>query len=96
MAIDDICDNFKRKTELIKKHPSGNTIESIKLNFERKVTRKLSKLNKDLYWLSEQLGVNRERLKSYIKGYTKPKREMHEKIFELLEIKYKSIDSYLY
>lgn len=58
------------------------------------ITKKLKEMGKKRSWLADQLGVNQNTVGSYISGTTKPAYRLQKKFFELLELPYKTMDSF--
>ena len=56
------------------------------------IRKRLNKLNKPPKWLSMELGISDNSVRKYIHKINIPKKELLEKLFQKLEVPYKTLD----
>ncbi len=74
---------------------SVNRNKYINKKFGRLLRKRLIELNKNIGWLAQELNIDKSNICRYTNGITLPKAHNQEKLFQLLELPYKTIDDIL-
>jgi len=59
------------------------------------IKRELTRMGKSQGWLAEQLGVTGGAVSRYVSGRTTPRKNLHQKLLEVLELPYQCLDDLL-
>jgi len=70
------------------KRPENKTLSSL-------IRKRLRELDKSQRWLAKQLGITEGAVSRYVSGKNIPKKNLQPKLFETLDVPYKTIDDLL-